>query len=108
VQQLAGGPVDPAMAARGERRFATLCAACHGPEGKGNAALGAPNLVDATWLYGGDLAAITQTIRDGRNGAMPAHRPLIGEPRARLAAAWVVSGAGSRESGTRGAGSGSP
>ncbi len=95
VQKLAGGPVDPALASRGERRFATLCAACHGADGKGNPALGAPNLTDDTWLYGGDLAAITQTIRDGRDGAMPAHRTLIGEPRARLAVAWVLSGAGS-------------
>jgi cytochrome c oxidase cbb3-type subunit 3 len=102
VQQLAGGPVDPALAARGERRFATLCAACHGVAGKGNPALGAPDLTDATWLYGGDLASITQTIRDGRDGAMPAHRPLIGEARARLAAAWVVAGAG-RSGGQAGA-----
>ncbi|HET7843308.1 MAG TPA: cytochrome-c oxidase, cbb3-type subunit III [Xanthomonadales bacterium] len=108
VQQLAGGPVDPAMAARGERHFRTICVACHGADGKGNAALGAPNLTDTTWLYGGDLAAITQTIRDGRNGAMPAHRPLIGESRARLAAAWVVSGAGARDAGARAAGSGAP
>jgi cytochrome c oxidase cbb3-type subunit III len=108
VQQLAGGPVDPALAARGERRFATLCAACHGVDGKGNRALGAPDLTDGTWLYGSDLATITQTIRDGRNGTMPAHGPLLGEARARLVAAWVVAGAGRAGGHVGAAGPGSP
>jgi cytochrome c oxidase cbb3-type subunit 3 len=65
--------------------------ACHGPDGQGNPLLGAPNLTDATWLYGGDTATIVTTITNGRGGQMPAHAPLIGEDRVRLAVAWVLA-----------------
>jgi cytochrome c oxidase cbb3-type subunit III len=91
VQSLAGGRVDPSLAAAGKQRFANLCAACHGVDGRGNAALGAPNLADGVWLYGGDFDTLRQTIRDGRMGQMPAHEPLIGTRRSRLVAAWVYS-----------------
>ncbi|MCK7592757.1 cytochrome-c oxidase, cbb3-type subunit III [Pseudomarimonas salicorniae] len=91
VQSLSGQPVDPALAAAGKPRFANVCAACHGAEGKGNPALGAPDLTDDVWLYGGDFDAIRTAIVKGRAGAMPAHEPLIGETRARLAGAWVWS-----------------
>ena len=46
--------------------------ACHGAEGKGNPALGAPNLSDKTWLHGGSVATIMETVRGGRNNVMPA------------------------------------
>ncbi len=91
VQALAGQPVDAVLAARGRERFTGICAACHGPEGKGNTALGAPDLSDDYWLYGGDFAAIRDSIAHGRQGMMPAHEPLIGHTRARLAAAWVFA-----------------
>ena len=70
--------------------FAT-CVACHGPEGKGNQALGAPNLRDDIWLYGGDPDTIYQTLMQGRNGMMPAHRSILGEERAHILAAYVYS-----------------
>jgi cytochrome c oxidase cbb3-type subunit 3 len=63
---------DNAAAARGAKIFATNCAACHGPEGKGNQALGAPNLADELWLYGGDKATVVETITNSRGGMMPA------------------------------------
>jgi cytochrome c oxidase cbb3-type subunit III len=85
------GPSDPALAASGSAHFQTLCIACHGPEGRGNPLLGAPNLTDRTWLYGGDAATIAETITAGRMGQMPAHGELIGEDRSRLAAAWVLA-----------------
>ncbi len=78
-------------AARGEKMFAAICAACHGAEAKGNKAIGAPDLTDAYWLYGRSRAAIRAGLDKGHNGTMPAHAPLIGETRARLAAAWVWS-----------------
>lgn len=90
VQKLSGQPVDDALASKGQAHFQTICAACHGPEGKGNPMLGAPNLTDDVWLYGGDFATLTATIGNGRNGQMPAHRTLLGEDRVRLAAAWVL------------------
>jgi cytochrome c oxidase cbb3-type subunit 3 len=91
VQSLAGQKVDPSLAAAGKVRFAGICAACHGADGSGNAALGAPDLSDAVWLYGGDFAAIRESIANGRNGMMPAHGPILGETRARLVAAWVLA-----------------
>jgi cytochrome c oxidase cbb3-type subunit III len=78
-------------AGAGARHFAAVCAACHGPEAKGMPQLGAPDLTDDYWLYGRSRAAVRAAIELGRNGAMPAHEPLIGQTRARLAAAYVWS-----------------
>lgn len=91
VRSLSGQNVDKELAARGEPRFAATCAACHGPEGKGNTLMGAPDLTDSYWLYGGDAATVKQTISEGRNGQMPAHGPLLGPARARVVAAWVYA-----------------
>lgn len=91
VQSLSGQKVDQALATAGKQRYQTLCVACHGPEGKGMAALGAPDLTDDIWLYGGDFESIRTTLVQGRNGQMPAHGPLIGEARSRLVAAWVLA-----------------
>jgi len=77
--------------ARGSKLFASVCAACHGPEAKGMPALGAPDLTDDYWLYGRSRAIIREGLEKGRNGVMPAHKPLIGETPARLAAAYVWS-----------------
>lgn len=94
VQSLSGQPVDASLAAAGKPQFEMFCAACHGMDGRGNTLVGAPNLTDTTWLYGGDAATITETIMVGRTGQMPAHAELIGEDRARLAAAFVLSQGG--------------
>jgi cytochrome c oxidase cbb3-type subunit 3 len=91
VQSLSGQPADPALVTAGSAHFQALCVACHGPEGRGNPLLGAPNLTDGTWLYGGDGATIAETISGGRTGRMPAYAMLIGEDRSRLAAAWVLA-----------------
>jgi len=72
VLSLSGNEGDEAAAARGKPIFAANCAACHGPEGKGNQALGAPNLADELWLYGGDKAAVVETVTSSRSGMMPA------------------------------------
>jgi cytochrome c oxidase cbb3-type subunit 3 len=71
--------------------FSRLCFACHGPEGKGNVALGAPNLTDDTWLWGGRKEQIRETILFGRKNFMPAHDALLSKDEARMAAAYVYS-----------------
>jgi cytochrome c oxidase cbb3-type subunit 3 len=76
---------------RGQKLFTGICAACHGVEGKGNPLLGAPDLTDDVWLYGNSREVLLAGIEKGRNGQMRAHKPLIGETRARLAAAYVWS-----------------
>jgi cytochrome c oxidase cbb3-type subunit 3 len=91
VQSLAGMKVDDTLAAAGSKSYATVCAACHGVDGKGNLALGAPNLTDNDWMYGSTLEDIKYGINNGRSGQMPAHLPLIGETQARLAAAYIYS-----------------
>jgi cytochrome c oxidase cbb3-type subunit 3 len=88
VQNMADGP-DSASPAHS--KYMTLCIACHGPDGKGNQALGAPNLTDDIWLYGSSAAEIRKSIVEGRNGVMPAHGTLIGPDRARILTAYVSS-----------------
>jgi cytochrome c oxidase cbb3-type subunit 3 len=91
VLALSGQPHDAAKAEAGKTQFQTMCIACHGAEGKGNPLVGAPNLTDGIWLYGGDLASIETTIRNGRNGQMPAWGKTLGPDRVKLVAAWVLS-----------------
>jgi len=95
VQTLSGGQSDPALAAAGKQTFETICAACHGADGKGNPLVGAPNLTDQIWLYGGDEATITETVTHGRNGQMPVFGERLGEQRVKLLAAYVTKLAGS-------------
>jgi cytochrome c oxidase cbb3-type subunit 3 len=90
VQTLSGQQADATRAAAGKARFETLCAACHGVDGKGNPLVGAPNLTDSIWLYGGDAATITETVTGGRNGQMPAWGEKLGEQRVKLLAAYVT------------------
>jgi cytochrome c oxidase cbb3-type subunit 3 len=72
VLSLSGNATDQAAADRGTKIFTENCVACHGPEGKGNPALGAPDLADELWLYAGDKATVANTVRNGRGGVMPA------------------------------------
>ena len=90
VEQLSGQPHDAALAAAGRTVFETNCAACHGVDGKGNPLVGAPNLTDDVWLYGGDAATLKQTIEAGRNGQMPAFGDRLGAERVRLLAAYAI------------------
>jgi cytochrome c oxidase cbb3-type subunit 3 len=90
VQQLSGQQADPAMAAAGATHFQTYCMACHGVDGKGMAAVGAPNLTDGIWLYGGDEATLKETVTKGRMGQMPAFQGQLGEQRVRLLAAYAL------------------
>ena len=89
VRSLSGLTHDSPRAERGKAAFGTYCAACHGPEGKGNPAVGAPNLTDKTWLYGSSEATIVETVSKGRTNHMPAHGEFLGEARVHLLAAYV-------------------
>ena len=90
VLSLSNSTHDPIKAAFGKEKFGA-CAACHGADGKGNPAVGAPNLTDKTWLYGGSVATIMETIRNGRNNQMPAFEEFLGEGKVHLLAAYVWS-----------------
>ena len=68
---LSGRATDQDAAGRGSKIFAATCVACHGKDGKGNPEMGAPNLADELWLYGGDKATIVEDLRNGRGGVMP-------------------------------------
>jgi cytochrome c oxidase cbb3-type subunit 3 len=89
VMSLSGMASDSIRVARGKEKFAQICAACHGPDGKGNPALGAPNLTDKVWLYGGAESDIIATIQNGRSGQMPAWKGFLGEAKAHVLAAYV-------------------
>lgn len=80
-----------AAATAGKALYDGVCIACHGVDGKGNQALGAPDLTDSYWLYGSSDDALRKAIMEGRHGSMPAHRELLGETRARLVASYVWS-----------------
>jgi cytochrome c oxidase cbb3-type subunit 3 len=89
VLQISGRTHDSLRAAHGKELFQQNCVACHGPEGKGNPALGAPNLTDDIWLYGGGQTSLIETIGKGRNGAMPAWGGFLGPDKVHLLAAYV-------------------
>lgn len=74
----------------GQAQFNQVCAACHTQAGTGNPALGAPDLTDDVWLYGDDVQTIRQTIRQGRNGIMPAFGDHLDDLQIRLLVAWLT------------------
>ena len=91
VVSLSGGKAPAELLEAGKTKFATFCVACHGVDGKGNQALGAPNLTDDIWLYGGSYDAVRETIANGRTNQMPAHTELLGPVKVKLMAAYVLS-----------------
>jgi cytochrome c oxidase cbb3-type subunit 3 len=77
--------------AAGQKAFQTTCVACHGAEGKGTPAMGAPNLTDRAWLYGSSFEQVAQSIRAGRSGRMPAQGERLGKDKVHILAAYVYS-----------------
>lgn len=91
VLSLSGRSENPEQAARGAETFEVQCAACHGADGKGIAEMGAPNLADAIWLYGGRKEDVVETIHGGRSGMMPAWEGRIDPVSIRMLAIYVHS-----------------
>jgi cytochrome c oxidase cbb3-type subunit 3 len=91
VLSLSNHATDAAAAARAAPKFQMFCVACHGNDGKGNATLGAPNLTNDIWLYGGTADAIAFTIRNGRNGMMPAFKDVLGRDKVHIVAGYVAT-----------------
>lgn len=94
VLSLSGRKHDTAMATAGQAKYAEICAACHMADGTGMQALGAPDLTDKVWLYGGSEAAIMESIAEGRTGVMPGMAQTLGttsnrEAKLHLLAAYV-------------------
>jgi len=91
----ASAPAFAGDPAAGQKKSQT-CAACHGVDGKGNQAVGAPNLTDGIWLYGSSEATIIEGINKGRHAdgggghtPMPAHKDSLGAGKVHILAAYV-------------------
>ena len=91
VRSLSGLAADPIRVEFGREIYLKTCVACHGPDGKGNPALGAPNLTDRNWLHGSAEPVVMETITLGRTSQMPAHKTLLDEARIHLLTAYVLS-----------------
>ena len=91
VRKLAGLEHNAGAAEAGAAQFNVFCVACHGADGKGNPALGAPNLTNDLWLYGSSIEEISFTVRNGRNGYMPAFSDLLSEEQAHILAGYIRS-----------------
>ena len=92
VRSLSGLAVEKgADLALGKQVFADNCTVCHGPEGKGNREVGAPNLTDKIWLYGPDKETIMQGIQNCRGGTMPAWQGRLSEPVLKALVVYVYS-----------------
>ena len=90
VLSLSGSAHNSVAAQLGKPKFA-VCAACHGSEGKGNPALGAPNLTDKVWLHGWGEAAIVGIINNGKNNMMPGFSERLNTEQIHVLAAYVSS-----------------
>ena len=88
VMSLSGAPHDSLRAQLGKPRYAT-CAACHGANGKGNLALGAPNLTDDVWLHGWGEQAIINIIQSGKVNVMPGQEGKLTEAQIQVLTAYV-------------------
>jgi cytochrome c oxidase cbb3-type subunit III len=89
VRSLSMPDVDKAAAERGAPIYAEQCAVCHAEDGKGNPELGAPNLADAIWLYGGDQASVITSIKTGRGGMMPAWHERLDDVTIKMLTVYV-------------------
>lgn len=91
VVKLSGREHDEQLAAQGQGSFMKGCFACHGMDAKGNKFMGAPDLTNDIWVYGGSRGVIEETIKHGRTGVMPAWKEVLGEEKVHVIAAYVYS-----------------
>ena len=104
VRTISRQDAPDAASARGSALFTANCVVCHGPEGKGNRALGAPNLTDPIWLYGGDRASLTETVTNARYGQMPNWGAQLDPVTIKMLAVYVHSLGGGEKAATPAAG----
>lgn len=91
VRVISGQDKPSTASQRGAKVFADNCVVCHGPAGNGNRSLGAPNLTDAIWLYGGDADTIHESVWNSRHGVMPRWDDKLDKGTIRMLAAYVHS-----------------
>lgn len=89
VLSLSGSPHDSARAALGKEKFLTVCAACHGPDGKGMLAVGSANLTDNIWLHGFGEKAITAMVNEGKVNVMPEWKSKLTEAQIHILTAYI-------------------
>lgn len=89
VRSLSGLSADSIRAQRGKDLYPLACAACHGPDGKGNADAGFPNLTDKVWLYSSSEAEMLDIVMKGRTNRMPAFGEFLGDAKSHLLTAYV-------------------
>lgn len=89
VLSLSGSPHDSVKATLGQAGFAS-CAACHGVDGTGNSAMGAPNLTNNVWLHGWGIDAVTKAVNEGITNVMPAQNTLLTEQQIHVLTAYVM------------------
>ncbi len=75
---------------KGQTLYGQFCVACHGATGEGSVPLGAPNLTDGVWLYGGSLKDIEETVAFGRHGHMPAFGERLDDTQIRMLISWLT------------------
>jgi len=97
VVSISGRKADPAAVARAAPLFAEQCASCHGPTGKGDPKVGAPDLTDNDWLYGAEPADIAGQITNGRGGVMPAWGPRLSPETIKALAVYIHANAGGQD-----------
>ncbi len=97
VVNLSGREADGEAVSRASTNYAEQCSVCHGENGKGNQDLGAPNLTDAIWLYGGDRDTLRETIYYSRAGVMPGWRNRLDDTTIRALTVYVHSLGGGEE-----------
>ncbi len=90
VLSLSDSPHNSVAAQLGKAKF-VVCAACHGPDGKGNQALGSANLTDKIWLHGWGEEAIVRMVNEGKHNVMPAHKDRFSEAQIRVLGTYVWS-----------------
>ena len=100
VLSLSKSPYDSIAASSGKTKFA-VCAACHGADGKGNPAIGAPNLTDGVWLHGWGEAAITRIVTNGKTNVMPAQGGRLSPEQIHVLASYVWGLSQSRRTAAR-------
>jgi cytochrome c oxidase cbb3-type subunit III len=89
VLSLSGSAHNPLLAQLGKDKFKAACAACHGAEGKGNHAVGAPNLTDKVWLHGWGEQAVIEMINKGKLNVMPAQKDRYSPEQIKVLTAYV-------------------